>query len=403
MTASAPHDFDLAIIGGGPAGATLALALVREEGIAPHRIVVLDKAAFPRNKPCAGAISELGVRALAELGVRPTVPYVTMRGVRVLTRRAVGETFAPMGIVVRRSEFDAQLLDEARAAGVVVRDGEGLTAVTRAAFGFELVTTKGTVRTRLLAACDGAGSTTRKLLGIREAERKGHLYVLETAPRDDDHGTRRGLVDFDLSVLGDGLAGYYWDFPTVIGGVPHVSRGIYHANFERAGREERSVDVKGALARALAKRHIDIAQVRLQPFPTRPFVRGSATWQDGVVLVGEACGIDHTTGEGIAQAIVMARMAARHLARALRTGGHSFEAYQREVFRSTIGKHMLQSATLARMVYGRLGAPARKYLLGSSYARTEAMRWYRGEGLSFVTQLKLGLGIAASTFARSVD
>lgn len=403
MTAAAPYDFDLAIVGGGPAGASLAIALVREEGIAPERIVVLDKAVFPRNKPCAGAISELGVRALADLGVRPTVPYVTMRGVRVLSRRAVGETFAPMGIVVRRSEFDAQLLDEARAAGVVVRDGEGLVGVTRTAFGFELATTKGAVRTRLLAACDGAGSTTRKLLGIREAERKGHLYVLETAPRDDDHGTQRGLVDFDLSVLADGLAGYYWDFPTVIGGVPHVSRGIYHANFERTGQADKSVDVKGSLARALAKRGIDIAQVKLQPFPTRPFVRASATWQDGVVLVGEACGIDHTTGEGIAQAIVMARMAARHLARAVRTGGHSFEAYEREVFGSTIGKHMLQSALLARMVYGRVGAPARKYLLGSSYARTEAMRWYRGEGLSFFTQVKLGLGIAASTFARGVD
>jgi flavin-dependent dehydrogenase len=314
-----------------------------------------------------------------------------MRGVRVLSAGRVGETVAHMGVVVRRSEFDTHLLHTARGDGVVVREGDGVRTIERIDGGFRLGTSEGATTARYLAACDGAGSTTRKLLGMKEPERKGHLYVLETSPVAKDDGVGRGLVDFDLTVLDDGLQGYYWDFPTIIDGKPHVSRGIYHANLLP------SSDVKKVLGKALALRDVDIEKVKLKPFSTRPFVAGSQTWQKRLLLVGEAAGIDHTTGEGIAQAIAMGAMAARHLAEAIKTRASTFEGYAREVRLSTVGRHLLQSAWLAKRVYGRFGGPARKYLLASHYARDAAMAWYRGDTLSLFTQLRLGLGLLAST------
>ena len=194
-------DHDVAIVGGGPAGSSTALHLVRSHGIRADRIAVLDKARFPRDKPCAGAVSQLGVDTLHALGVRIDVPFVAMRGVRVLFRGAVGETPCAMGIVIRRTEFDTQLVSEARSAGVIVRDGEPLDALERIPGGFRLGAGKRAFTARLVAACDGAGSTTRKLLGLREAERKGHLYVLDTPQRPSDDATSRGLIDFDLSQL----------------------------------------------------------------------------------------------------------------------------------------------------------------------------------------------------------
>jgi flavin-dependent dehydrogenase len=383
-------DHDIAIVGGGPAGSSTALHLVRACGIDPSRIVIVDKARFPREKPCAGAISQLGVHALQEIGVEIGVPAVPMRGVRVLSGERVGETVSHMGVVVRRSEFDAHLLDTARADGVVVREGEGLLAIERKGAGWKLVTSMGEITARYVAACDGAGSTTRKLLGMREPERKGHLYVLETEPNGKDDGVSRGLVDFDLTVLDDGLQGYYWDFPTIIDGKPAVSRGIYHANLAP------SSEVKKTLAKSLASRGLDIASVKLKPFSTRPFVPGSQTWVKRLLLVGEAAGIDHTTGEGIAQAIAMAGMAARHLAEAMKTDASTFEGYARDVRESTVGRHLLQSAWLAKLVYGKYGGPARSYLLRSSYARDAAMAWYRGDKLSMLTQLRLGAGLLAN-------
>jgi menaquinone-9 beta-reductase len=399
-------DYDVAIVGGGPAGSSTALHLVRSEGTRPRRIVVLDKAKFPRDKPCAGAVSQLGLDVLSAIGVDVAVPSVIMSGVRVLSGESVGETVEHMGVVIRRTEFDAHLLETARNDGVHVNDGDGLRAIERIELrggnkGFELTTSLGTkLRARFVAAADGAGSITRKLLGIREPDRKGHLYVLDTEPVSADTGVARGLVDFDLTVLDDGLEGYYWDFPTVIDGSSQVSRGIYHANLTRPDAPS-GESVKDVLGRALARRGIDIAKVKLRPFSTRPFVPRSTAWVKGVVLVGEAYGIDQTTGEGIAQAIEMGRIAASHLAAAFRSGSPRFEPYERAVRASTMGRHLLQSAWLARRVYGRMGYPARQYLLRSSYARAAAMRWYRGEMLPLSTQLRLGLGLAGSVIARA--
>jgi flavin-dependent dehydrogenase len=398
--ANRDFDYDVAIVGGGPAGSATALHLVRQEHIKPDRILVLDKAKFPRDKPCAGAVSQLGLDVLHDIGVSVTdkeVPQRVMKGVRVLSGADVGETVEHMGIVIRRTEFDAYLLTTARTDGVHVRDGEGLKAIDRHNGGFRLTTTTiaagaKPITARFVAAADGVGSTTRKLLNIREPDRKGHLYVLDTKTLPTDTGIDRGLIDFDLTVLDDGLEGYYWDFPTVLDGETQVSRGIYSANLTRSDAPSA---VKNVLARALERRGIDINKVKLRPFSTRPYVRGSTAWVRGLVLVGEACGIDQTTGEGIAQAIDMGRIAASHLAVALKTKNDRFLEYERAVRDSTTGRHLLQSAWLARRVYGRFGHPARRYLLQSTYARAAAMRWYRGEKLGMFTQLRLGLGLLA--------
>ena len=257
-------------------------------------------------------------------------------------------------MVVRRSELDASLWRRAAADGVRAYDNEALVDLARVAGGWEITTTKRTVRAHLVAACDGAGSTVRKRLHLAEAARKGHLYVLETAPGERDAGPRDGLCDFDMTPCAWGIEGYYWDFPTVIGGAPHVSRGIYHANFTPRS------DVKAMLARALAARGIDIASVKLKPFSTRPFVEGSLLALERLALVGEAAGIDATTGEGIAQAILFGAIAAHHLAQALRLGSGRLDGYARDVRRARVGRHLLQSAWLARVVYGRRGAPWRR-------------------------------------------
>jgi len=128
----AEHTAEIAIVGGGPAGSTLALALVREQKIDPSDIVIVEKTAHPREKPCAGAISNFGVAALAEMNVPLEVPHAPMGGVRVLRDEEIGALQTPLGIVVRRNEFDASLFRRAEKDGVRTLEGEPLLASRRA-------------------------------------------------------------------------------------------------------------------------------------------------------------------------------------------------------------------------------------------------------------------------------
>jgi flavin-dependent dehydrogenase len=380
-------DADVAIVGGGPAGTSTALHLVRREGVAPARVVILEKARHPRDKPCAGAVSRWGLDALATVGVSLDVPHAPMRGLRVLAGAATGTTRRALGAVVRRCEFDASLWRRVVNDGVIALDGEPLVDLERTARGWRLATPARTIEARLLAACDGAGSTVRKRLAIPEAARKGHLYVAETPVGPGDEGPSAGLCDFDLRVADAGIEGYYWDFPTVVDGAAAVSRGIYHANFTPRA------ELKVCLGAALAARGVDMGDTKLKPFSTRPLVRGSRLRMERLALVGEAAGIDATTGEGIAQSILMGAIAAAHLGAALRGGDSSLEAYSAEVLASRVGRHLLQSAWLARRVYGAHGAAWRGFLAESALAREAGAAWYAGTRLRWATKMQLGVGL----------
>src|SRR5215218_8450808 len=120
---------DVLIVGGGPAGATAARTLA----LAGARVQVLDRAKFPRSKPCGGAVSMRALRRFPYLhGALQRIP--TKRLSRLYLEAPSGDgitltSHQPAALRVRRIEFDALLLNLAREAGVEVVEG---TEVSRA-------------------------------------------------------------------------------------------------------------------------------------------------------------------------------------------------------------------------------------------------------------------------------
>ncbi|MEA2715842.1 MAG: hypothetical protein QOI99_159, partial [Actinomycetota bacterium] len=122
---------DVAVVGGGPAGAAAAIVLAR----AGRDVVLVDKATFPRDKCCGDGLTAAALRELEWLGLRPeSVPdwqVVDQAWVRGPTGRTVRfplpEGRGQYAACAPRAQLDAALLDVARAAGVKVHDGHALT------------------------------------------------------------------------------------------------------------------------------------------------------------------------------------------------------------------------------------------------------------------------------------
>ncbi len=153
----------VAIVGGGPAGTTTALSLVAEAPELAGQIVLFEKARFPRDKPCAGAIGGRGDALLEAMGVVVDVPSVVIDGVSVRTREA-DVTVAPgrVGRVVRRIEFDHALARAAAARGILLRDGVAVEAIEDDGAAVHLETAAGAFKADVVVGCDGVGSLVRR-------------------------------------------------------------------------------------------------------------------------------------------------------------------------------------------------------------------------------------------------
>ena len=149
------------ICGAGPAGAAAALEARR---LRPDASVLLvDKAAFPRDKACGDGLGPHAVDELGALGAGhvldgyPPIPGLRLRSLGAGGGRRAGRP----NWVVPRAVLDARLVEAATAAGVGLRRA----SVRRLEQRDGLVLVDGELAARVVIAADGANSTVRRLLG----------------------------------------------------------------------------------------------------------------------------------------------------------------------------------------------------------------------------------------------
>ena len=363
------------MVGGGPAGAAAAITLAR----AGTSVLLVDKARFPRDKCCGDGLTADALRQLEGLGLRPEAVPDWQRVDEVYVRSPVGRTVrfplpddGQYAVVAPRAQLDAALLDVARAAGVKVADGHGLAGARAVAGGIELdVDGLGTLVASYAIGADGAWSPLRHALGANQPGYLGEWHAF----RQYFAGVGPRASGLWIWFEPDLLPGYAWSFP-LPGGRANVGFGIQRD----AGIPVREMKymwpdllARPAIREVLGDSAHPEGAHKAWPIPARvDRVPLSAAGGRALFVGDAACATDPMTGEGIAQALLTGRLAAR----AVLAGGEGVaEAYEKAVRHDLFADHRL-SRLLSRALRHRKGVRIALRVAGSSdWTRRNFGRW----------------------------
>jgi len=298
--------FDVAIAGGGPAGAFLALLLTRSG----RRVLLLEASDTDKRKICGEYLCPKGVQLLRECGLERLLLGRPVRGMRLFSPKgiAVESRFpgAQAGLAIRRDLLDPALLLAAKEVGAEVKRGVRLESFSYSGGTWQLKAGAEKFQARVLVGADGRHSFVARNLGVQETIPKNRRRVaLHFFARTEREAAELG----EMHILKDGS--YAGISPT----------GPHELNVSLVCDADKAKPGGRAAVEALLSQSAYLAG-RFLPLPTDCTVsvaypvshqvhsRCGPTW----ALVGDAAGfLDPLTGEGIFQALSSSKLLATRL------------------------------------------------------------------------------------------
>ena len=294
-----PTDCDVIVVGGGPAGSTVALAAAR----ANMRVVIVERCKLPRYKTCGGGLT------------RRTMELLPWDVRQVSEREFSGFDFnfaksqlefrvhrdEPLVYMTMRDRLDHLLVTKACASGATLQEECVVQDVARGPAGVILQTSLGPMTARFVVAADGATSTVAKKSGWCDLSHLAPAVEHEIVVDDATYDRYAHAPRIDYQIVEQG---YGWVFPKgkhLSVGIGALQWGEKHLN--RA--MQAYLKLLGLEKPLAAKRHGFFV-------PLRP--REGPPSRDRIMLVGDAAGFaDPLSAEGIFAAVQSGHLAARAL------------------------------------------------------------------------------------------
>lgn len=308
--------YDVIIVGGGPAGTTTAMAL-EQSGL---KTALLDKDVFPRDKICGDFIAIKGLKETFDL--KPELKTIFKEFPKKAVNRSTHfyvDKYDPICInwvttsyTIKRIDFDNVLMEQVKKAGVVeVIEGEGIKEIERTTEGFELRASSGaTFQCRMLIGADGAHSVVaKKLAGYRVNKDYYGGSVRAYYNKLESIDSKVNEVYIHRQVV----PGYFWLFP-LSGTQANVGLGMHSRFIAKNKINLKQLMLDFVKTHPVLKKKFNTAEMdgKIEGFGLPFYSKRYALSGEGFLLTGDAGSLmDPSNGEGIIQAIVSGKLAAK--------------------------------------------------------------------------------------------
>jgi len=367
--------FDVAVIGAGPAGSTAAQRLAA----AGAKVVLLEQDTFPRDKPCGDGVTARGLKVLERSGLAgwlasfpaPRVGRMSSPNGQVVELRLHPDDRHCYGRTIPRRLLDEQLARAAVEAGASLIEGTRVEEIGPAEKNGRYVNAGGLRLTaRLIILADGSLAPLTRRLGLSTGQPE--MIAIRRYFAGDVGPAERLEIHFRPRIA----PGYAWIFP-INESCVNVGVGTFR-HYIRDGKLSLREALDDFIAdTALTEGRLAKAEPAgpLQGHPLRMRLNWTRTHSNRILVAGDAAGlVNPLSGEGIAQALESGELAASCALAALETGDLSARAlavYTRAL-RTRFGadhraasflRLMLGTPGLLNRVFNRLRQDARLALL----------------------------------------